>query len=474
MAFPDAVTNGRRDASIGLVLHEREERQATGKTAVPVIPSARRLVRSLRDLGYDFVHAVADLVDNSIAAAASRVALDIRFDGRESWVRIADDGRGMIAEALTEAMRYGSERDYEPGELGKFGLGLKTASTSQCRRLTVVSRSDPTKRRVEARVLDLDHIEKTNRWEVHRIDASDLADNLTDPLREGTGTVVLWESLDRILSYKVPWGERAKAGLLTLAERLDQHLGMVFHRFLDGSANRRKRLAITINGTTVEPWNPFAIDEKYTEKLTEQEFEITSPSGKGVVRFRPYVLPPRERFSDEAAFNRAGGPERWNKQQGFYVYRADRLIQSGGWSWMRTADEHTKLARAALEFFPDLDSAFEINVAKMRVSLPADLRELLKEPVERLAKRAREIYDRKTAGAKSGGHTSPSGFAGSGDGRVAGGSHSSARLVPSSKQRNARNALERAARKTGEEKALASIVSELVKDDPEVARELGW
>lgn len=443
------------------------------RTAVPVIPSARRLVRSLRDLGYDFVHAVADLVDNSIAAGASRVAIDLRFDGPASWVRIADDGTGMAGDVLTEAMRYGSERDYAAGELGKFGLGLKTASTSQCRRFTVVSRSDPAKGSVEARVLDLDHIEKTNRWEVHQVYASDLGENLTDPLKNHTGTVVLWESLDRVLNYKIPWGEKARASLLTLAERLDQHLGMVFHRFLEGAAARCKKLSITVNGTTVEAWDPFATDEKYTETLTEHEIEVLTSSGKGIVKFCPYVLPPKEKFSSEATFNRLGGPERWNKQQGFYIYRADRMIQSGGWSWTRTADEHTKLARAALEFHPDLDSAFEINVAKMRVTLPADLRDQLKEPVDRLVRRARDVYDGKPAGAP---RSAPRGRASSQMPAANGPGSASSRVeaTPNVYKGRARAAFERAAQRAREEHALERIVREMIKDEPEVAHELGW
>src|ERR1043166_1683520 len=96
---------------------------------IEVIPGARRLVKSLRDLGYDFVRAVADLVDNSVAARASRVDITIKFDGADSWVRIADDGAGMAGSTINEAMRYGTERDYEADDLGKFGLGLKTAST---------------------------------------------------------------------------------------------------------------------------------------------------------------------------------------------------------------------------------------------------------------------------------------------------------------------------------------------------------
>ena len=96
-----------------------------------------------------------------------------------------------------------------------------------------------------------------------------------------------------------------------------------------------------------------------------------------IVRYRPFVLPPQRELSTDEAWRRASGPLQWNRQQGFYIYRADRMIQSGGWSWMRSPDEHTKLARAALEFWPDLDEAFEINISKMRVKLPEELREQL-------------------------------------------------------------------------------------------------
>ena len=105
-----------------------------------VIPGARRLIMSLRNMGYDFAQAVADVVDNSIEAGASLVAIDIEFDGDDSWVRIADNGKGMNAEQLREAMRYGAERNYDENDLGKFGLGLKTASMSQCQCLSVASR----------------------------------------------------------------------------------------------------------------------------------------------------------------------------------------------------------------------------------------------------------------------------------------------------------------------------------------------
>jgi anti-sigma regulatory factor (Ser/Thr protein kinase) len=158
-----------------------------------VIPSAKRLIRSLRDMGYDFPTAVADLIDNSIEAGATHVTVDVEFDGDNSWVRITDNGLGMSLSQLQEAMRYGSEREYDTEkDLGKFGLGLKTASMSQCQRLSVVSRSNPKLKEIFAYCWDLDHVDATNKWEIVRIDRKSLKFILDGYLANTTGTVVFW------------------------------------------------------------------------------------------------------------------------------------------------------------------------------------------------------------------------------------------------------------------------------------------
>jgi hypothetical protein len=440
---------------------------------VEVIPSARRLVGSLRDLGYDFVHAIADLVDNSIAAGAGRVAIDLKWSGPESWVRVVDNGAGMSGTEITEAMRFGSERDYQVDDLGKFGLGLKTASLSQCRTLTVASRMDRNQRRIEVRRWDLDYVEKSNRWEIEVVGPDDRKENLIEPLQEHTGTVVLWESLERVLKYRVAWGENSKNALYKLAEQLDQHLGMVFHRFLSGQARRRKKLVITVNGTTVEPWDPYASGEKATESFPSKEFELHTDKGKGIVRYQPYVLPPKEKFSSVQAFERMSGPERWNRQQGFYIYRADRMIQSGGWSRMRTADEHTKLARAAIDFYPDLDPAFEVNIAKFRVTLPPELKDQLEEPVERLVKRAKTVYGGQNNGASRAPSSSSMGVKAFHDSNSSKGGTARDTMSSSTKV-GIRDALDQAAADTDEGDAWKKIVRALIKRFPELAHEFGF
>lgn len=458
------------------------------KSTVEVIPSAKRLIRSLRDVGYDFKHAVADLIDNSIAAGASSIAIDMRFDGRVSYLRISDNGAGMNGTAITEAMRFGTEREYEADELGKFGLGLKTASLSQCSRLTVASRIDRTVRRIEVRQWDLAHVEKSNRWEIINVPTVDRPDILVEPLQGTTGTVVLWELLDRVLGYKVPWGDRARKGFLRLADELDQHLGMVFHRFLSGEARRRKTLHITLNGTPVDAWDPFARGEEATLRLPNTQLKIHGDDGPGLVAYAPYILPPQDRFSSLKAFNRYAGPGKWNYQQGFYIYRADRLVQGGGWSYMRTSDEHTKLARVALDFWPDLDSAFDLNVAKARVNLPADLRAQLQPLVEQLVKQARNVYSARSAGYSKLGdgsrHSATAPAAGAiqdSDADYADGSvHHESRLPANGASAAVQSlayvgcAIEKAASSVGESEALKRIKTALRNEVPHTAEEIGW
>jgi hypothetical protein len=360
-----------------------------------VIPSARRLIRSLRDLGYDFSAAVADLVDNSVEAKASTVAIDVEFDGDDSWLRIADNGKGMSPERLREAMRYGADGAYEVDSLGKFGLGLKTASMSQCQCLSVASRWNPDRADITAYCWDLDHIEQTDRWEILPIERNGLGPAIREPLKEQTGTVVLWKRLDRILGYQHPYGENARKRLFGMCRDLERHLAMVFHRFLAGE-QRGKRLKILVNGNSVEPWDPFARTEPKLKPLQSVTIPLEHEGVTGDVVLEPFVLPHQDDFSSPDAFRAASGPANWNQQQGFYIYRAGRMIQSGGWCRLRTSDEHTKLARVALRFSPALDEAFKINVAKMRVQLPAQIRDEIARAVGPVVKLAREVYDRKT------------------------------------------------------------------------------
>ena len=362
-----------------------------------LIPSARRLINSLRDLGYEFAPAVADLVDNSIEAKATVVAIDVEFEGDNSWVRIADNGHGMSPTRLKESLRYGADRDYGTEDLGKFGLGLKTASLSQCQRLTVASRTDPKRAMVTAFCWDLKHIGNTDRWEILPVGPGDAGPSVREPLKETVGTVVLWQILDRMLGQQFPYGQLARKRLSTMCRDLEIHLGMVFHRFLLGEVPGKK-LTILVNGNEVVAWDPFARHEKKSNRRPTVELKFEHEGVTGEVRIEPFVLPHQQDFSSSESFRRASGPANWNQQQGFYIYRAGRLIQSGGWCRLRAADEHTKLARIGLSFNPALDDAFKVNVAKMKVQLPAELRSQIEKVIGPVIKLADETY-RKRSGS---------------------------------------------------------------------------
>ncbi|SCF41489.1 Histidine kinase-, DNA gyrase B-, and HSP90-like ATPase [Micromonospora purpureochromogenes] len=423
-----------------------------------VAPSAARLTGSLRDIGYDFPTAVADIVDNSVAAGATRVEIMIEFAGSRSRVYIADDGHGMSPGALLEGLRLGTRRAYTKGELGRYGLGLKTASLSQCRSVAVISRNTPDVVRTCARVLDLDVVEEWDQWVVVDPGADPDVARAKQWLAEGTGTVVLWRDLDRVLPEKRPEGGWARRRLEALAAKTAEHLGIVFHRFLEGAAGRTP-LVITVNGQKVRAWNPFAPEEAGRSELPAQRFEITVGDVSGHVDLRRFILPSRDRFSSTSEFERLSGPLNWNRQQGLYVYRADRLVQWGGWSAIRGIDEHTKMARASLDFSTDLDSAFNINVAKMKVALPAQLRQMLEAPVNELCIYANDAY-RRSARTKA--KPVPADLNASADMRVAIQATATAGL-----------ALRAAAMQAGEWDAWQRIAGSLCREAPEIAQALG-
>jgi hypothetical protein len=358
---------------------------------VTVVPSATRLMESLRDMGYTLEAAAADLVDNSIDAGATRVDITICNQGTETWIRFADNGRGMTPRQLDEAMRYGSRRTYGEGELGRYGLGMKTASLAQCRCLTVATRTAPDRARIHIRCWDLDHVARTDAWEVLSV-ARHEADAAVAPLLEHAGTVVVWEQLDRVLAYRKPDARGAARGIAAIRDSLRAHLAMTFHRFIAGEAARAKPLEIRLDGVPVEAWDPYARGEPETRGLAPQSIPIETARGRRSVSVAPYVLAAQARFSSPAAHALAAGPRRWNRQQGLYIYVGDRLVQSGGWSRLRTEDEHTKLARIAIDVPVEALSMFGVDVAKNRIALPDAIRPELEAIITGVVARARDAY----------------------------------------------------------------------------------
>lgn len=332
-------------------------------------PNPSRLIEGLRDTGYDFNTALADVVDNSIDAGAETIAIRIDMDSDSDIViSVADDGCGMDRDALLNGMTYGASGKPDPRRLGKFGLGLKTASTAFSRRLSVVSRPDAEAVPVKA-TWDLDHIAHAGRWEL-------LLDQATrEELRllEGTarrksGTVVVWENVDRLLrSYSDPGGAAARNALGRVADAFRAHAATVYQRFLDTKDSRARNVRIAVNGIPIEPWSPFCESEEETELVAEALQEVEMPDGRSATfTIRAFVLPRREQFASPESASRA---QIKNQNQGIYIYRENRLIHPADWLGMFAKEPHVTLLRVEFSFDHTLDEAFQVDIKKSRISL---------------------------------------------------------------------------------------------------------
>ncbi len=354
---------------------------------IKLLPKAASLIESLRDIGYSFESAVADIIDNSITANAKNIKM--YFDIKEDFLSLAilDDGIGMDKDTLIEAMRPGSQNPLdrrEKNDLGRFGLGLKTASFSQCRKLTVVSSQNNTK---TAAVWDLDYVSEQDDWslqlpEKEEIDSMYMVDHL-----KTNGTLVIWEKTDRIVDDTVT--DKVENIVYERIEDLQKHLEMVFHRYLA----ERDKISIFINDVELKPFDPFFTSHPATDEMQE---EVISVNGEKVY-IQPYLLPHYTRVSakDYEYYAGTGG---YLKNQGFYVYRNRRLLVSGTWFRLIPQSEMYKLARIKIDLPNSLDHLWKIDVKKSHASPPAIIRNRLKKIIEKIAGASTRVY--KSRGAR--------------------------------------------------------------------------
>ncbi|MBS8263848.1 ATP-binding protein [Mesobacillus boroniphilus] len=347
-------------------------------------PKASSLIHSIRSFGYDLSTAIADIIDNSITARAKNIWIDFNWNGQDSWISIKDDGIGMNEEELINSMILGSKNPLEErakNDLGRFGLGLKTATFSQCKKLTVITKSSNDD--VYERCWDLDYITKTAQWRLLK-KGSDLVNHETLNNLEN-GTVVIWEKLDRIIDQEVEVEDnRAHDVFLNNAAAVKKHLAMVFHRFLEGPNN----IKIWFNNRLLEPWNPFAIAIQATELLTIEPLFVNRKR----IEVRPYVLPHHSKLTTQE-HEKLAGINGWNAHQGFYVYRNKRMLVAGDWLGLGfQKEEHYKLARILIDIPNDLDEEWSIDVKKSKARPPHNLRQDLKRIAKITRERASNIY----------------------------------------------------------------------------------
>ena len=348
-------------------------------------PDPAALIESLRAFGYSAETAVADLIDNSITADSKNVELTFDWDGSATRVTISDDGRGMAEGVLVKAMRPGSTSPLQhraPADLGRFGLGLKTASFSQCRRLTVVSKKASAP--ISARRWDLDVVAATGEWRLLRPEAGSLGEIIDPIVSRGHGTVVIWEHLDRIVGDADVDDAGAHMRFLQLVRSVKDHIGMTFHRFLSG----RGAIRMSVNGGPVEPWDPFLEGHPARQGLGRETFPLLG----GDIVVRPFVLPHRSKLSPEE-MERAGGTRGWNSLQGFYVYRNRRLLVAGDWLGLGfTKEEHYKLARIQVDITNAMDALWHIDVRKSVARPPGELRDQFRRIARVTRQRAVEVF----------------------------------------------------------------------------------
>ena len=349
-------------------------------------PRADALIESLRAFGYTTESAIADLVDNSISAGATSVSVHFDWNGRHSQVRVSDNGTGLSEDALLAAMRPGSMSPLESrreGDLGRYGLGLKTASFSQSRELTVVTRPRGGVT-THVRRWDLDTVAASGQWRLLRTPSPTIQS--IPPLAEA-GTHVYWTKLDRLVPDVERDDQRAHRRFLDVIERVRAHLGSTFHRYLNG----RNRIQITVNGSEVEPWDPFITSHPATQQLNPEEL----PFKGELILVKPYVLPHRSKLAESEA-KRAAGARGWNQQQGFYIYRSGRLLVQGSWLGLGLAsDEHTKLARLSVEFPSSLDTDWHVDVRKAGARPPGEIADSLTRIARSTRSRAEQVYRHK-------------------------------------------------------------------------------
>ena len=345
-------------------------------------PEPRILIESLRDIGYSFNSALADIVDNSITAKARNILI-LAIPSDDFRIAIIDDGEGLGRDELMHAMRLGStdprcKRNLN--DLGRFGLGLKTASFSQCRRLTVVSKKSG---EVNAFTWDLDLVASENKWTVLEQKRTDAIPFIGE-MRE-TGTLVLWEKLDRLTGVN----GSGKANYDRIISEAQDYLSLVFHRYLAGERGL-KRIKVNVNNRTLDPIDPFNVSNQATQP---SPVENVCPG----VTMQAFTLPHRSNYTSDAEYEKFALPGGYLKNQGVFLYRAKRLILHGTWFGIAKKTALTQLCRVKIDIDVNQDEAWKIDVKKVSAQLPEEVRASIKQLITHIGAPSKRVYRRRGA-----------------------------------------------------------------------------
>lgn len=356
------------------------------KNTYELLPNAKMLLSSLRSVGYIEETAIADIVDNSISSGASKIQL--YFDWEEKRILIADNGEGMSDTELLDSMKIGSADPADirmQSDLGRFGMGMKTASFSIGKKLLVISKQRGNITNAE---WDLEHVESTDKWEVI-IHSNDEIISYLDEVKTfinfdeyDNGTIISLSVLDKLIDENNI--DKSKKKFYKTIKNIRIHLAMIFHRFIEEDG-----LEIYVNGNLLHGWNPFIRHNPATMELSAEEFF----DGRSTVYIEPFILPHKNKFESEDEFKKAGGAKDWLGQQGFYVYRNRRLIVYGTWFGKFKKEPAYNLARIQLDMSSESDFEWGIDIKKSKATLPVAIEESITQVAYLAIEKSVAVYN---------------------------------------------------------------------------------
>jgi hypothetical protein len=342
-------------------------------------PNPKSTINSYRSFGYNLSTAISDIIDNSISANANEIRIEYKWNGQDSFISILDNGIGMNQSELVMAMTPGSkdpEEERNEKDLGRFGMGLKTASFSQCKRLTCI-----TKREGYAtikRCWDIDFINKENEWQL--LDYVSENSFLGKIEKQESGTLVLWEKLDRIIGDAETSNEFVRTAFYDEMIKVKSHLSLVFHKFIES-----KRIKIIFQNTEIETYNPFLLN-------LNPKPEMGQPEIFGNVEITYFILPHMSEIR-KTDYENSGGSLGWFNAQGFYIYRGDRLLVAGDWLGLEKKRDYSKLARIAVNFTNANDFNWHLDIKKSTANPPIEIRKELSRIAKIAIMKSAKIYN---------------------------------------------------------------------------------
>jgi len=330
-------------------------------------PSPETMISGLRSIGYNFSTAVADIIDNSITALANDIRIFYNEIGPDPYFEVIDNGYGMTLIELDAAMDFGTEKERDFSDstnLGRFGLGLKTASLSQCRDLTVASKKNG---QIFALKWDIDLILSTHVWALQDLSNEEIRQipNIENLDKVSSGTIVLWKKFDRLHNAS----KNFESSFLKTVEMAYQHCSLVFHRFYNKNQ-------IYFNNRRLLKRDPFL--DGFPNCVSRPSSPIIL--NDSVIKVTAYRMPAISDLTDEEK-DLLGGSDTLRSNEGFYIYRNNRLIVDGSWLKMEHKNLFTHLARIKVDFPATLDNEWSLDVKKSTAIIPDSIKLKLWAPI---------------------------------------------------------------------------------------------